>query len=570
MERTAHDIAKAVAQGRGEEPADLVLKGGRVFDLVTGRIFDSDLAVCGDLIAGVQGRYEGRRELDVSGLTLVPGFVDAHLHVESSLVTPPEFERCVLPRGVTTAICDPHEIANVLGLDGVRWFLQAAETLVMDLRVQLPSCVPSTEMETAGARLEAGDIAPLLAHPKALGLAEVMNYPGVLARDPGLLAKLAAFEGRHRDGHAPLLRGMDLNGYLASGIRTDHEATSAGEALEKLSKGMAILIREGSVSKDLAALLPVLTERHAPFLALCTDDRNPLDIAEHGHLDHMIRAAIAGGAEPLAVYRAASHSAARIFGLRDRGLLAPGWRADVVALDSLESCRAQLVLSGGRAAGEEAFAARPPLPEIGRRSVRAPRVSAGDLLLPAPPGPRPVIGVVPGKIITERLSADPPRAPGGAPLADPARDLARVAVVERHGRNGNIAVGLVRGFGLRRGAIAATVAHDHHNIVCVGADEADMALAINRLGEIEGGYVVASGGAVLAELPCPVAGLMSLLPFQDVRRALEDLRRAAKSLGVTLEEPFLQLSFLALPVIPHLKITDRGMVDVDAFALMEE
>ncbi len=563
-------LRAAIAQGQGAEPADLVLKGGRIFDLVTGRLFDGDLAICGDRIVGAQGRYKGREELDVAGLTLVPGFVDAHLHIESSLVTPHEFERCVAPRGVTTAICDPHEIANVLGVAGVRWFLDAAAEMVMDLRVQLPSCVPSTEMETSGARLEAADLLPLLAHPKALGLAEVMNYPGVLAGDPGLLAKIAAFAeaGRHRDGHAPLLRGLPLNGYLAAGIRTDHEATSAEEALEKLSKGMAILIREGSVSKDLRALLPVLTERHSPFLALCTDDRNPLDIAEQGHLDHLIRAAIAGGAEPLAVYRAASHSAARIFSLGDRGLLAPGWRADVVALDSLESCRARLVLCGGRVVGEGAFAARPPLPAIGRGSVRAPRVAAADFLRPAPPGERPVIGVVEGKIITERLAAAPPRDASGAPLADPSRDLAKVVVVERHGRNGNIAAGLVRGFGIRRGAIAATVAHDHHNIVCVGTDEADMALACNRLAEIGGGYAVAAGGAVLAELACPIAGLMSELPFDEVRRTLEELRSAAQSLGVVLHEPFLQLSFLALPVIPHLKITDRGMVDADRFELI--
>ncbi len=564
-------LRAAIAQGAGAEAADLVLKGGRVFDLVTGRLFETDLAICGDRIVGAQGSYTGRREIDVGGLTLVPGFIDAHLHVESSLVTPHEFERCVAPRGITTAICDPHEIANVLGVEGIRWFLAAAETMVMDLRVQLPSCVPSTQMETSGARLEAEDLLPLLAHPKALGLAEVMNYPGVLARDPGLLAKIAAFSAARRplDGHAPLLRGLALNGYLAAGIRTDHEATSAEEALEKLSKGMAILVREGSVSKDLDALLPVLTERHSAFLALCTDDRNPLDIAEEGHLDHLIRAAIAGGAEPLAVYRAASHSAANIFGLRDRGLLAPGWRADVVALDGLELCRAQLVLCGGRVVGEEAFAARPPLPAIGLGSVRAPHVVAADFLRAAPSGERRVIGVVEGKIITERLAADPPRDAAGAPLADPSRDLAKVAVVERHGRNGNIATGLVRGFGMQRGAIAATVAHDHHNIVCVGVDEADMARACNRLAEIGGGYAVVAGGEVLAELACPIAGLMAELPFEEVRRRLEALRRAATSLGVTLREPFLQLSFLALPVIPHLKITDRGMVDVDRFELIE-
>ncbi|PWS36063.1 adenine deaminase [Falsiroseomonas bella] len=567
MERFAADIAAAIEQGRGATPADLVLKGGRVFDLVTGALTQTDVAICADRIVGTHGTYHGRQEIDVAGLVLVPGFIDTHLHIESSLVTPFEFDRCVTPRGVTTAICDPHEIANVAGIGGLRYFLQAAERTVMDLRVQLSSCVPATEMETSGARLSAADLLPLARHPKVIGLAEFMNYPGVLHGDPECLAKLRAFQGRHIDGHAPLLRGMELNGYLAAGIRTDHEATSAAEALEKLSKGMAILVREGSVSKDLHALASIITERHSPFLAFCTDDRNPLDIAEHGHLDHMIRTAIALGAEPLAVYRAASHSAARIFGLSDRGLIAPGWRADIVAIDALETCRARLVLCGGVVADDAAFARRETIPPIARGTVRAPRVSAADFRRPAPNAPSPVIGIIPGRIITERLEATLP-VEHGASVADPAADLAKIAIVERHGVNGNRAVGFVKGFGLQHGAIASTVCHDHHNIAVLGASEDDMALACNRLGEIEGGFVVAAGGQVLAEVALPIAGLMSLKSFEDVQKELFALRAAARSLGVTLDEPFLQLAFLALPVIPHLKITDRGMVDVDRFALL--
>jgi adenine deaminase len=561
------DLARAIEQGRGLAPADLVLKGGRFLDLVTGELVGTDVAIQGDRIVGTHGTYSGTRELDVAGLVLVPGFIDTHLHVESSLVTPFEFERCVAPRGVTTAICDPHEIANVAGAEGIAWFLRAAEHMVMDLRVQLSSCVPSSPFETAGARLEIADLLPFAAHPKVIGLAEFMNYPGVLARAPNCLAKLEAFQGRHLDGHAPLLAGLDLNGYLAAGIRTDHETTSEAEAREKLSKGMAILIREGSVSKDLDALWPLLTERLSPFLALCTDDRNPLDIAEHGHLDHMIRSAIARGAPPLAVYRAASLSAARIFGLADRGLIAPGWRADVVALDSLESCRARLVLCGGVVVEEAAFARRPPLEPVARRSVRAPRVTAADFRKAAGNAPEKVIGVIPGRIITAHQEARLP-VRDGAVQPDAAADIAKVAVVERHGRNGNRAIGFVRGFGLAQGAIAATVCHDHHNIIAVGMDDADLALACNRLGEIEGGFVVAAEGRVLAELPLPVAGLMSLGRFEEVRDALVALRAAARRIGATLEEPFLQLAFLALPVIPHLKITDRGLVDVDRFVLI--
>ncbi len=564
----AEALRRAIAQGRGEEPAEISLRGGRIFDLVTGALTESDVAISGARIVGTHGAYRATREIDVSGLVLVPGFIDAHLHVESSLVTPFEFDRCVAPRGVTTAICDPHEIANVAGLAGISYFLEAAKRLVIDLRVNLSSCVPSSPLETAGARLEAADLIPLKSHPKVIGLAEFMNYPGVLSGDPSCLAKLAAFQDRHIDGHAPLLRGLDLNGYLAAGVRTDHETTGAQEALEKLSKGMAVLIREGSVSKDLMALLPVLTERHSAFLALCTDDRNPLDIAEHGHIDHMIRTAIAHGASPLAVYRAASVSAARIFGQQDRGLIAPGWRADVAALDSLESCRARLVLAGGRVVDETAFAARETIPPVARGSVRAPRLAADDFRKPATNAASPVIGVVPGRIITERREAQPPVVDGEL-VADPSRDLVKVAVIERHGINGNRAVGFVQGFGLTRGAIASTVCHDHHNIAVVGVDEADMAVAANRLGEIEGGFVVVAGGRVLAEVALPVAGLMSVKPYEAVRDDLAALRAAARSLGVTLEEPFLQLAFLALPVIPHLKITDRGMVDVDRFALID-
>jgi adenine deaminase len=564
MQRSLSD---RIDQGRGVVPADLVLKGGRVLDLITGDLVSTDVAICGDTIVGVFADYSGRQEIDVTGRILVPGFIDTHLHVESSLVTPHEFDRCVTPRGVTTAICDPHEIANVCGVTGIRYFLDCAAQLLMDLRVQLSSCVPSTHMETTGARLAAADLVPFADHPKVIGLAEFMNYPGVLMKDPGCLEKLQAFHGRHIDGHAPLLRGKDLNGYIAAGIRTEHEATTHDEGLEKLRKGMRVLIREGSVSKDLHALVGLLTERLSPYLAFCTDDRNPLDIAEHGHLDHMIRTAIALGAAPLAVYRVASLSAAEAFGLKDRGLIAPGKRADIAVIDSLEGCHASLVLAGGIVADSAAFAARPVTEPVARGSVKAPPVRAEDFRTGGNRAETPVIGILPGKIITDHMTFDV--APeDGDKRPDIARDLVKIAVIERHGVNGNRATGFVKGFGLKRGAIGSTVCHDHHNIAVVGADYADMALAANRLGEIEGGFVVVEGGLVLAELALPVAGLMSLEAFETVRDRLVALRTAARSLGVTLEEPFLQLAFLALPVIPHLKITDMGMVDVDRFEVI--
>lgn len=561
------NLERRIAQARGDEPADLVLRGGQVFDLITGTMIAGDVAICGDRIAGIAERYEGREIIDVTGLTLVPGFIDTHLHVESSLITPFEFDRCVTPRGVTTAICDPHEIANVVGLAGIRYFQSASEHLLMDLKVQLSSCVPSTEMETAGARLEADDIRQVMGHPSNIGLAEFMNYPGVIHRDPGAMAKLRLFEDGHIDGHCPQLSGRDLNAYIAAGIHTEHEATTAEEALEKLRKGMRVLIREGSVSKDLEALQPVLTPITAPYMCLCTDDRNPLDIAEYGHLDYMIRRLIEKGTPPLAAYRAASLSAAEAFGLKDRGLIAPGLRADIVALDSLEGCHAQLVLCGGRVVDDAAFAARGHVAPVARHSVKAPKVTARDFRSGGNRTATPVIGIIEGKIITQHLTEE--IAPeNGDKRPDVSRDLMRIAVIERHGKNGNIATGFVQGFEMQRGAIASTVCHDHHNIAVVGADYDDMALAANRLSEIEGGFVVAEGGRILAELPLPVAGLMSLDPFETVRDRQETLREAARSLGVTLEEPFLQLAFLALPVIPALKITDRGMVDVEKFEII--
>ena len=560
-------LSARIAQGRGEVPADLVLKGGRVFDLITGELVETDVAICGDTIVGVFGTYAGRQEVDVSGRVLVPGFIDTHLHIESSLVTPHEFDRCVTPHGVTTAICDPHEIANVCGTTGLQYFFDCAGKLLMDLRVQVSSCVPSTHMETTGAVLGAADLAPFKDHPRGIGLAEFMNYPGVLMQDAGCMEKLALWQGAHIDGHAPLLRGNDLNGYLSAGIRTEHEATGYDEGLEKLRKGMRVLIREGSVSKDLRALVGLLTERHAPYLCFCTDDRNPLDIGEHGHLDWIIRTAIAWGAPVLAAYRAASLSAAEAFGLKDRGLIAPGRRADIAVLGSLEACDVQDVIAGGVWVNEAAFAGREAVEPVARGSVKARRVGASDFRTGGNRVETPVIGVIPGKIITEHLTYQVAPVDGDK-RPDIARDLVKIAVLERHGKNGNLATGFVKGFGLERGAIASTVCHDHHNIAVVGADYGDMALACNRLGDIEGGFVVVEGGRVLAELALPVAGLMSLESFEVVRERLVRLRAAATSLGVVLEEPFLQLAFLCLPVIPHLKITDHGMVDVDRFEVM--
>ncbi len=561
------DLKKRIGQALGETRADLVIKNTRFLNVVTGETAQGDVAVCGDRIVGTYESYDGVEEIDGRNLTVVPGFIDTHVHCESTCVTPLEFDRCVLPRGTTTAICDPHEICNVLGEKGLRYFLDCAEGTTMDLRVQLSSCVPATELETSGARLEAPDLVRHKDHPKVLGLAEFMNFPGVFHKIDSVLDKLAAFDGRHIDGHAPLLSGRELNAYLSCGIRNCHETTSAPEAMEKLRKGMQVLIRDGSVSKDVHALAPVIQPETSPFLGFCTDDRNPLDIAEEGHMDHLIRTAIGLGAPVAHVYRAATWSAARSFGLFDRGLVAPGQRADLVLLDDLETCAVNRVIHGGRVVTPESFAGRPAISPVGLRSVKLHPVAAEDFAVPAGGSVQSVIGVLPGKIITAHLRLEVP-AKDGHLVADPERDILKICVFARHGTNQNIGRGFAQGFQFKEGAQASSVGPDSHNICVVGASDEDMAIAVNRLIELQGGFVAVRNGTVVGELALPLAGLMSLEPFETVERHLRSLRASVRDMGCPLAEPFLQLAFLPLPVIPHLKITDRGLVDVDRFELI--
>ena len=560
-------LERQIDQALGRRPADLVIRNARILNLVNGELQSGDIAVCGSTIVGTLDSYQGREEIDARERVAVPGFIDSHVHCESTLVTPGEFDRCVLPHGVTTAVCDPHEICNVLGLVGLQYFLDSAEGTVMDLRVQLSSCVPATALETSGARLTAADLVPHRHHRRVIGLAEFMNVPGVLNKDPECMEKLAAFHGQHIDGHAPLLSGRALNAYLSCGIRNCHETTNLAEGREKLAKGMQVLIREGSVSKDLAALAPLISEFSSPFLGLCTDDRNPLDIHEEGHLDFLVRRAIALGAPVAAVYRAASWSAARGFGLSDRGLIAPGFLADFLLLDDFETCAIHSVFRRGRRVTPESFAERAFPEPPGGNTVHIGEVSAETFAVPASGPATPVIGIIPGKILTEHLQASVLYR-NGQRHADPEGDLLKVCVLERHGRNGNIGRGFVKGFGFRRGALASSVGHDSHNICVVGANDDDMAVAVNRLRVLGGGFVTVQGGRVLAELALPFAGLMSLEQFETVRRDLYSLRSAVQSMGCTLSEPFLHLAFLPLPVIPHLKITDFGLVDVDRFELI--
>lgn len=542
---TTQEIAACVDVALRRRPAEMVVRGARLFDLATGELTVADLALCGGRIAAVGEGYAGETVLDARGLTAVPGLVDAHCHVESSLVTPYAWERQVLPRGVTSAVCDPHELANVAGAAAIRWFRKSAERMLLRLQVQTPSCVPALPSEEAGAALGAEALAPFAREGAAL--AEFMNVPGVLGKDPDALAKLAAFSGQPIDGHAPLVGGDALNALCAAGVANDHESSSVPEALEKLRRGMTVFLRCGSVARNLRDLAPLLTLTLCDRLCLCTDDRDPLDIRDEGHLDGAVRQAIAAGCDPLAVYRAACLSPARHFGWRDRSLLAPGFAADVVLLSDLADCRVERVICRGRPVDAAAFAARPPEPSVApfRDTVRCRALTAEDFA--APDSPR-AIGVREGSLLTENLPAE-----GDRNIA---------ALVERHGKSGRIGRAWVRGFGLTRGALASTVGHDSHNLCVVGADAADMAAAANALRACGGGFAVAVGGKAIATLPLPVGGLMSDRPAEAVADALAALRAAARETGTPLANPFLALAFLPLPVIPSARLTLEGFANV--------
>lgn len=541
-----------IAMGRRE--ADLVIHNAHIFHLTTGDFEDADIAIADGIIAGIGQDYHGREEFDAQGLTAVPGFVDAHVHLESSLLVPARYERMVTRRGVTTAVCDPHEMANVLGTKAFDFFHEAATHLNMDLRIGLSSCVPATPLETSGAVISAVDLKAMHKRYPDDHLAELMNFPGILNKDPEVLAKIT--QAQAIDGHCPLLSGKELNAYISVGVRNDHETSSPEEAREKMRRGLQILIRQGSVARNLEALMPLITIENSQFLAFCTDDRNPLDMTDFGHIDTMIAAAIADGCSPLAVYRTASLSAARGLGLYDRGLIAPGMRADILLLSDLELCQIDTVFCRGRRVCEELFANEPNMdltPYL--NTVKCRKMMPQDFERKPPEDGTPVIGVKDGSLLTDFLRY-------------PVDDIAMVSVVERHGRNGNIAHSYVHGFGMTRGAIASSVGHDSHNICVVGTTTSDMALAVNALRECQGGLSVVIDSHIEGLLPLPIAGLMTNASEEETIQALRKVRMAAAKTGCSLKGPFMQLSFIPLPVIPFLKLTDRGLVDTQAFKLL--
>jgi adenine deaminase len=558
------DLARRIAVARGDEPADVVVTGGRVFSVFTKEWLEGDIAVCDGYVAGI-GDYEGAETVDVSGRYVVPGFIDAHMHLESTKLLVDEFARLVLPMGTTAVVADPHEIANVLGTDGIHWLLDVCAALPLDVYFTASSCVPASPFESPRRPLTAGDLQGLLRRRRVIGLAEMMNFPGVIAADPAELAKLALEGARHVDGHAPGVVGRPLNAYASAGIRSDHEALTVEEGRERLRTGIWLLIREASMARNLVDLLPLVREYGTSRIAFCTDDRDPEDIADSGHLNQMVRVAVASGVSPEDAIVLASHNPALWHRLDHLGAIAPGYQADLVVLGDLESFDPELVLKAGRPVEEIPEA---HVPDWVKHTVRIQPISAGDFRIAwEGSGSARAIGLVHDQVVTDELVVEP-RVEEGAIVADAEQDLAKIAVIERHHGTGRIGLGLVRGFGLRTGALASTVAHDAHNIVVVGMDDNDMARAVQRLVEIAGGIVVVESRGVRAELPLPVAGLLSDAPLADVVERSRACNEAAAALGCPVATPFLTMSFLALSVIPKLKITDHGLVDVDRFELV--
>lgn len=556
------DLKYRIDVARGLKKADLVLKGGNLVNVFSGEIYEADVAVAAGRIAGI-GSYEGKKNLDVSSRLILPGFIDSHVHIESSMLSPAEFARAALAHGTTSVFADPHEIANVLGKSGIRYMLDATEALPLDFYFLLPSCVPASSLETSGARLTASDLLPFLKHKRVLGLAEMMNYAGVLSGNRDVLQKLESFAHTAMDGHAPALRGKDLMAYAGTGISTDHECVSADEAREKVRLGMTIIIRESSAAKDLAAILPAVTPANARFFNFATDDLQPGDL-KNGSINLIIKKAIRLGLDPVTAIRMATINPARHFNVRNRGAIAPGFIADVIVIDNFRNFTIEKVFKNGELVARNGKTVSPI--NSGSRlrridTVKTRPIRLEDIKLKARTGHARVIEIIPDQIET-RQKIMPVIVDGGAVANDRDRDIAKMIVVERHKASGRVGIGLVKGFGLKSGAFASTVAHDSHNIIAVGMYDEDILAAVRAIKKMKGGLVVVYKEKVLASLPLPVAGLMSDKPVEFVVRQQTALAKAARKLGVKIKSPFATLSFLALPVIPELKLTDRGLVDV--------
>jgi adenine deaminase len=551
-----------------KKTADILLTGGKLVNVFSGEIYTENVAITGERITGF-GDYAARRTIDVRGKYLCPGFIEGHIHLESSMVSVSEFARSVAVRGTTSVVADPHEIANVLGLDGIKWVLESAKYQPLNLFLTLPSCVPATDLETSGAHLSSFDLYPFMSQHWVVGLGEMMNFPGVLAANPEVMQKIRMSRDKYVDGHAPGLTGCQLDTYIASGIHSEHESTHIAEGREKLRKGMYLMMREGSATKNLDDLLPLCTCSNNRRILFVSDDRHPQDLMK-GHLNLLVRQAIKKGVAPVDAIRAVTINPAECFGLKNLGAIAPGFEADLVVIDNLKDFNIEMVLHRGLVVARDGrFVGRSrtrhtPL----RSSVNVKWLEKNDFILPAKEGKAQVIELVPDQIITKSMLARP-KVEDGRVIADTTRDILKLVVVERHLASGNIGKGLVKGFGLKKGAIASSVAHDSHNIICVGVDDESMFTAVVEVVKMGGGLAVADGEKVLGKLALPIAGLMSDRPLKEVVEQLDRLLSLTKKLGSGVKDPFITLSFLALPVIPTLKLTDKGLIDVDRFKVVK-
>lgn len=559
-------LARRLEAARGDRPVDLLFRGGKVVNVFTGELASTSVAVFDGVVVGF-GERQANEIVELDGGILSPGFIDGHFHLESSLLIPAEFARAVLPHGTTTVVADPHEIANVAGIAGVQFMLEASEDIGLEVFYMAPSCVPATHLETAGAELSANDIEKLAQHPRVLGLAEVMNFPGVIMGDESMLDKLERFLDKTIDGHSPGLSGAQLDAYLCGGIGSDHECTRLEEAREKLGKGMHIMLREGSQARDMEALAPLVTSQTKQRCMLVSDDCHPEDLLEQGHMNRVLKRAMELAIDPITAIQLVSLNPARYFGLRTLGAIAPGYQADMVLLNSLQPLQVGRVYKKGKLVAENGkclLAKKPVAAEVQLISMNLEELKEEDLRLQVQGSEMRAIRAVPNTLITEEEIVTVADSQGQA-VSDANRDLLKIVVIERHQGSGRKGFGFVRGLGLRKGALASTVAHDSHNLIVVGVSDSDMVVAANTLRELGGGLVVVSDGQVQAQLPLPVAGLMTAASLEQVVAWKKEVNQAALELGATLEHPFMALSFLALPVIPKLKLTDQGLVDVESF-----
>ncbi|MBI5241690.1 MAG: adenine deaminase [Elusimicrobia bacterium] len=563
------DIRETIEIAGGKRRVDLLLRNARVINTFSGDVHKTDVAIHNGRIVGF-GAYRAKSALDLRGAHLAPGFIDGHVHIESTMVKVPEFGRIIVPRGTTTVVADPHEIANVLGLDGIRYMLASSRDSVLGVYVMLPSCVPATGLETAGAELSGHDLSLLLNDERVLGLAEMMDYPSVVRGSAGALEKISIVRGKRIDGHAPMMRGKDLYAYVSAGIKSDHECTTVEEAREKLRAGMYIMIREGTAAKNLKALLPLVNSENSRKCLFVTDDRHLDDIHSQGHMDHLVRSAIRLGVDPIRAIQMASINTAEYFGIKDLGAVAPGYRADLIVFDDFKKLRISKVIKDGRLAAEDGKLKASAVTDYKgkvRGTINVRWIEYEDFAIKAAGRRARVISVIPDQIVTRSLVC-PVKTDGGFVTADPAKDILKVAVIERHMASGRIAKGLVKGFGLRKGAIASSISHDSHNIVVIGVHDGDMYTAAVQVVKMQGGIVAARDGQVVEALPLPIAGLMSDRSSEFVREKLHRLIAAAHAMGSRLKDPYMAMSFLTLPPIPELKITDRGLIDALEFKVV--